>query len=289
MNTSAIGQQAPSPIPETLALEPEAPEVEETPVEIHRNRWGSVTETPPDATDEWHTPAEVIALVREVLGTIDVDPASSAQAQETVQATTYYTQEEDGLRHPWHGTVFLNPPFSSPRLPRYCGKLLEELDTGHTTAAIMLTNSVTDTGWFHRVAPRADAICFTKDRIPFIHATREGLRPCQGQMFCYFGPHTQRFREVFAAIGLLVQVVGTQAEDPQLSLAAAKAPAPDTPDCPPFDTTKFYLGKLCPAGHEWGSTGQTRLRIKGHYCPDCNSALKRQRYKAQQSAVETGA
>ena len=24
----------------------------------------------------------------------------------------------------------------------------------------------------------------------------------------------------------------------------------------PFDTTKYVLGKLCPRGHAWGSTGQ---------------------------------
>jgi hypothetical protein len=56
------------------------------------------------------------------------------------------------------------------------------------------------------------------------------------------------------------------------------------PDCPPFDTTIFVLGKLCKAGHEWGQTGQTRLRIKGRYCPECNSALKRQTRQQQQQA-----
>jgi Family of unknown function (DUF6011) len=58
--------------------------------------------------------------------------------------------------------------------------------------------------------------------------------------------------------------------------AAPPAPAPDDPDCPPFDTTIYILGKLCKAGHEWGSTGQTRLRINGRYCPLCNAATKRE-------------
>jgi hypothetical protein len=59
---------------------------------------------------EWYTPREVLALVRQVLGVIAVDPASCATAQATMQARTFYTLADDGLRQPWTGTVFLNPP-----------------------------------------------------------------------------------------------------------------------------------------------------------------------------------
>jgi hypothetical protein len=287
-------------------LEAEAPVEDGTPMASHRNRWGSVTE-PATATPsqvsrreytgdaEWYTPPEVVALVRQVLGTIDVDPASCATAQQVVNATRYYTLEEDGLRQRWPGTVFCNPPYHMPALARFCGKLLEELDAGQTTEAILLTNSVTDTDWFHRIAPRANAICFPDGRVQFVHATRDGLRPCQGQAVFYFGPHPERFCEVFAGLGVLMQVVGAKAAGPQLALAepppapvpqpepapaaeGERPPDPAAPAIPPYDQAKFQLGKLCANKHEWGQTGQTLRRINGRGCQQCDTEKKRQQY-----------
>lgn len=59
---------------------------------------------------EHYTPAPYIAGARAVLATIDLDPASSAAANKTVQATRFYTAEDDGLALPWGGGVYLNPP-----------------------------------------------------------------------------------------------------------------------------------------------------------------------------------
>jgi hypothetical protein len=39
---------------------------------------------------DWHTPFEYINLARDVLGTIDLDPASSLAAQKTVAASSYF-------------------------------------------------------------------------------------------------------------------------------------------------------------------------------------------------------
>lgn len=47
------------------------------------------------------------------MGSIDLDPCSSAYFNETVKATQYYSLDdrgEDGLQLPWHGKVFVNPP-----------------------------------------------------------------------------------------------------------------------------------------------------------------------------------
>ena len=49
--------------------------------------------------DEWYTPAGVVEGAREVMGRIDLDPASTAKANETVQAKAIYTVEE-GRPHP---------------------------------------------------------------------------------------------------------------------------------------------------------------------------------------------
>lgn len=62
------------------------------------------------ATVEQYTPPKIIDAARFVMGDIDLDPASSALANRTVRATTFYTQEQDGFAKEWCGNVWLNPP-----------------------------------------------------------------------------------------------------------------------------------------------------------------------------------
>jgi len=54
---------------------------------------------------EWYTPSAYIDLARQVLGEINLDPASSDQAQETVKAAKYFTRDKDGLKEKWFGRV----------------------------------------------------------------------------------------------------------------------------------------------------------------------------------------
>ena len=65
------------------------------------------------ASAEHFTPKEIVELAREVLGEIDLDPASCALANETVRAKRIYTKELNGFLLPLYGKVFLNPPGGS--------------------------------------------------------------------------------------------------------------------------------------------------------------------------------
>lgn len=155
---------------------------------------------------EWYTPAEYIEAARAVMGAIDLDPASSLRAQETVQALHYFTADDDGLARDWYGRVWLNPPYSQPLIGNFIDKLGQELTAGHVDQAIMVTNNCTDTEWFHSAVKHANLLCFTRGRIRFTNPDKPaGESPLQGQCFFYHGPDLQAFATTFSAFGFITE------------------------------------------------------------------------------------
>jgi phage N-6-adenine-methyltransferase len=157
--------------------------------------------------NEWHTPAEYLEVVRKVLGTIDLDPASNPVAQETVKASQFFTLENDGLSRPWHGRVWLNPPYSQPAIAQFAEKLVAEWQAGNIEAALVLTNNASDTGWFHTLAQACTAFCLTRGRIGFEAPDGAVAATLRGQAFFYFGTNPVTFHRVFAQYGLTANIV----------------------------------------------------------------------------------
>ena len=58
----------------------------------------------------------------EVLGPFDLDPAA-ADPRPWDCAAVNYTERDDGLRQPWFGRPFLNPPFDRYVVPHWIRKL----------------------------------------------------------------------------------------------------------------------------------------------------------------------
>lgn len=108
-------------------------------------------------TDRWKTP---LAIVR-ALGVFDLDPAG-APGHPT--ARDVWTPEEhgDGLAMPWHGRVWLNPPYGRTMID-WVARLA---DHGQGTA---LLYARTETALFQdHVFPRARALLFLRRRVVFI-------------------------------------------------------------------------------------------------------------------------
>jgi hypothetical protein len=154
---------------------------------------------------EWYTPAEVIAAAREVMGDIDLDPASCDTANDIVNAAEFYDKEQDGLSLEWHGRVFMNPPYAAGLVGVFTDKLLSHVRTESVSEAVVLVNNATETKWFQALAQASDAICFPKSRIRFWNPNRnESMTGLQGQAVVYFGPNTGRFRTVLSKQGVTV-------------------------------------------------------------------------------------
>lgn len=150
---------------------------------------------------ERYTPEQYIEAARKVLRRIDLDPATTHQAQKTVQAEQFFTAKDDGLAQEWHGNVWLNPPYHRELAPKFISKLVDEFTAGRVKAAILLTNNSTDTDWFITAISACAGICFTHGRINFHVPSGPDVLPTQGQAFFYFGDNVQRFEDVFCVIG----------------------------------------------------------------------------------------
>ena len=70
---------------------------------------------------------------------------------------------------------------------------------------------------------------------------------------------------------------------PQPPHTRSPARTPET-DAPPYDPTKYVLGRLCRRGHAYGATGQTLLRLPAFQCRQCQAERARERRAAQRTA-----
>lgn len=155
--------------------------------------------------NEWYTPTEYIDAARFVMGGIDCDPASSIVANRTVGASTFYTEENDGLAWDWHGRVWMNPPYAQPLISQFCEKLVDEVQLGMVVQACVLVNNATDTRWGQLLIDNAAAVCFVRRRIRFLDMDgNPSGAPLQGQMVAYFGQNVSRFTDAFAAFGVVL-------------------------------------------------------------------------------------
>jgi ParB family chromosome partitioning protein len=160
---------------------------------------------------EWYTPANILEAVAEVLGAIDLDPASSAaqQAHATVKAARYFTIADNSLEQRWRGRVFLNPPYARGWIDAFVEKMVSAYQAGDMTAGILLTNSATETKWWQHAAAHCDALCFPKGRIRFLKVvdgalTRGSSSPSHPHTFFYFGNDVKRFAQVFERFGFVL-------------------------------------------------------------------------------------
>jgi phage N-6-adenine-methyltransferase len=116
----------------------------------------------------WETPAWLLEILYGVVGTFDLDPCSPSNHQRTapVRARVHYTMADDGLALPWHGKVFVNPPYGRV-LRQWTTKAKTEVASGHARLVVALVPARTDTGWWHSDVAGSAAVFFLRGRLCF--------------------------------------------------------------------------------------------------------------------------
>lgn len=151
--------------------------------------------------NEWYTPPQFIESARNVMGQIDLDPASSEIANKTVQASVIFTKDDDGLSKQWNGNVWMNPPYAQPLMSQFAEAVSIKYEKGEINQAIVLVNNATETQWWQRMASCSSAVCFPKTRIRFLDPDGNPGAPLQGQSILYFGKNKSAFVEEFSKYG----------------------------------------------------------------------------------------
>lgn len=174
---------------------------------------------------EYYTDPKILEAAREVLGVIELDPASSARANESVRAKTWFGFDPvgmfvDGIYQKWSGNIWLNHPFG--RKEKACGefcakkhkhhsidyhgnkawvnKLVMECNSLRVSQALCITYACTSEAWFQPLLTYPQ--CFLSPRTNYYTPdgkVKKGVT--KGSVVTYIGPDVQRFVKFFRRFG----------------------------------------------------------------------------------------
>lgn len=174
-------------------------------------------------TPEWYTPSPFVEAARQAMGAIDLDPASHEEANRVVQAMQFFTEEQDGLAHEWHGRVFLNPP--GGLVAKFWLKLLREWMNKRVLQAIWIGYSLEQLQTLQCVGatctPLDFSMCVPNRRIAFVENEAKRAErvakliaqgktpnskssPSHGNYITYIGDNKNQFRATFGLFGRVV-------------------------------------------------------------------------------------
>jgi phage N-6-adenine-methyltransferase len=109
-------------------------------------------------TVDWYTPQWVFDALDLKF---DLDPCAPKGGVPWIPAAQHYSLPDDGLKEPWHGRIWLNPPYGTQTK-----KWLKRLDEHGNGVALVFAR--TDCQWFHQHVVNASAILLLSGRISFV-------------------------------------------------------------------------------------------------------------------------
>lgn len=112
-------------------------------------------------TSTWLTPPGIINALEYHGQQFDLDPCAAPEPRPWPTARNHYALPQDGLALPWHGRIWLNPPYGAQTWP-WVERLAEH---GYGTALLFARTDVA--GFQRHVFARALGILFLAGRLNF--------------------------------------------------------------------------------------------------------------------------
>ena len=129
----------------------------------------------PDAND-WYTPPW---LFEQIGITFDMDVcAPKDPTMRTCPANTYYTEDDDGLAQQWKGTVWCNPPYSTPEA--WTDRMADHKN------GILLVHMPNNAGWMVRAQHAASSVRLIQS-MHFVRPSGDLQRPGYSLMLATYG------------------------------------------------------------------------------------------------------
>lgn len=153
---------------------------------------------------EIYTPSSIIEAARRTMGAIDLDPASSAKANERVKASLFFTRADNGLDplKCWYGRVWLNHPFSREENNLWVQKAVNEYSAGRAHQVCMITFASTSEKWFRPLLEMPQ--CFLSPRTNYLRPDGTIYRGVtKGSVVTYFGSDSIAFSREFSGLGVV--------------------------------------------------------------------------------------
>ncbi|MFO0888241.1 MAG: DNA N-6-adenine-methyltransferase [Isosphaeraceae bacterium] len=114
----------------------------------------------------WETPPELLRTLHAVFGRFDLDPCAPRRSRTRVKAKVHLTDADDGLAVPWHGVVFVNPPYGRT-LAAWVAKAHREVREERARTVVALLPARPDTAYWHADVVGHAAIYFLRGRLRF--------------------------------------------------------------------------------------------------------------------------
>jgi len=136
----------------------------------------------------WETPQWLLKTLYAVVGTFDLDPCSATRNRRkaSVRARKHFTMENNGLKLPWCGKVFVNPPYGR-EIGLWTAKAKSEVQTANAQVVIGLLPSRTDTLWWHRDIAGSAVVIFLRGRLRFGNSEQSASAPFPSALIIWGG------------------------------------------------------------------------------------------------------
>jgi phage N-6-adenine-methyltransferase len=140
-----------------------------------------------DVGPQWATPSEIWEPLADAVGGFDLDPAAGCEPSPI--AEDRYTPEEDGLKQPWYGNVWLNPPYGREHNRAWAEKTLAESRRDDVDTILALVPASTATNWWQENYAKAGLFCFLDGRVTFLEGGEDSEHNATfASVIVHFGP-----------------------------------------------------------------------------------------------------